>query len=170
MTAAIALAVVLVIAVAGASMALESQRSAGSPSAARPVRPRPSRPPQPGPSRRSRVRDRMGRPGPDPTAADGPPPAPPVEEPETKGPELLRTGVPGQAKVISVVDERTIGPVTRSRLTLEVQPGGESTFEVTLRVAFSTPASRARVKVGGTVPVRYDRDDHSRVVVDLPQD
>jgi hypothetical protein len=35
-------------------------------------------------------------------------------------------------------------------------------------VAFPTPAARARVKVGGTVPVRYDKDDRTRIVVDLP--
>jgi hypothetical protein len=69
-----------------------------------------------------------------------------------------------------VVDERTIGPVTRSRLTLQVQPEEGAPFEVTTRVAFPTPAARARVKVGGTVPVRYDNDDRTRIVVDLPAD
>jgi hypothetical protein len=87
-----------------------------------------------------------------------------------KGPELLRTGVPAEAKVVSVVDERTIGPVTRSRLALKVEPADGPAFEVTLRVAFQTPEARARVKVGGTVPVRYDSDDRTRVVVDLPKD
>jgi hypothetical protein len=74
------------------------------------------------------------------------------------------------AKVVSVVDERTIGPVTRSRLTLQVQPDDGPAFEVTTRVAFPTPAARARVQVGGTIPVRYDKDDHTRIVVDLPTD
>jgi hypothetical protein len=72
--------------------------------------------------------------------------------------------------VISVVDERTIGPVTRSRLTLEITRTDGSPVEVTTRVAFPTPAARARVRVGGTVPVRYDRDDPTRIVVDLPPD
>ncbi|HET9077685.1 MAG TPA: hypothetical protein VFN68_12200 [Acidimicrobiales bacterium] len=166
MTAAIALAVVLVIAVAGASMALESQHTATT-GAPRPARPRPA---SPGQSRRPRVRDRMGRANPTPTADVPSPPPAPAGESEVKGPELLRTGAPADAKVISVVDERTIGPVTRSRLTLKVEPKDGSAFEVTLRVAFQTPQARARVKVGGTVPVRYDRDDHTRVVVDLPQD
>lgn len=166
MTAAIALAIVLVIAVAGASMALESQRS-GSPTR-RPARPRPA---SSGSSRRPRVRDRMGRSHPAPPPADVPSePAKSTGEPQLKGPELLRTGVPADARVISVIDERTIGPVTRSRLTVRVEPKDGSAFEVTLRVAFQTPESRARVKVGGTVPVRYDSDDHTRVVVDLPQD
>jgi hypothetical protein len=80
----------------------------------------------------------------------------------------LRSGLPTEAKVISVVDERTIGPVTRSRLNLEIDPGDGPAFEVTVRWAFQTPAARSRVKVGGTIPVRYDKDDHTRVVVDLP--
>ncbi len=70
--------------------------------------------------------------------------------------------------MISVVDERTIGPVTRSRLTLEITRDDGPPVEVTTRVAFPTPAARARVKVGGTIPVRYDRDDPTRIVVDLP--
>ena len=86
-----------------------------------------------------------------------------------RGPELLRSGVSAEAKILSVVDERTTGPVTRSRLTLEIKPEEGSTFEVAVRVTFSTPESRSRVRVGGTVPVRYDRDDHSKVVVDVPQ-
>lgn len=170
-TAAIALAVVLVIAVAGASMALESSRTAAGTTTGRPVRPKPQRPTSPGVPRRPRMRERPARSAPDPTAADGPPaPAPRMPEPETKGPELLRSGVPAEAKVVSVVDERTIGPVTRSRLALRIEPAEGSPFEVTVRVAFQTPESRARVKVGGTVPVRYDREDRTRVVVDLPQD
>jgi hypothetical protein len=76
--------------------------------------------------------------------------------------------VPADATVISVVDERTIGPVTRSRLTLKVEPGEGNPFEVTTRFAFPTPAARAKVKVGGTIPVRFDKDDRTRIVVDLP--
>ena len=71
--------------------------------------------------------------------------------------------------MLSVVDERTTGPVTRSRLTLEIKPEDESAFEVVVRVTFATPESRTQVKVGGTVAVRYDKDDHNKVVVDLPQ-
>ena len=82
---------------------------------------------------------------------------------------MLRSGVPAEAKVLAVVDERTTGPVTRSRLTLEVKPEDASTFEVVVRVTFATPESRSKVKVGGTVGIRYDKDDHNKVVVDLPQ-
>lgn len=71
-----------------------------------------------------------------------------------------------QALVISVVDERTLGPVTRSRLTLRVEPSAGEPFEVTTRVAFPTPEERAKVKVGAMIPVRYDSDDHRRVVVE----
>jgi hypothetical protein len=71
------------------------------------------------------------------------------------------------AVVLSVVDERVLGPVTRCKLTLRVEPEGEESFEVTTRVAFPTPEQRASVKVGGQVPVRYDADDHHRVVVEI---
>lgn len=91
------------------------------------------------------------------------------KEPEGKGPELFRTGVSAEAKVISVVDERTIGPVTKSRLALEITPPEGKPFEVTIRHTFPTSESRAKVKVGGTIPVRYDKDDRTKVVVDLPQ-
>jgi hypothetical protein len=77
--------------------------------------------------------------------------------------------LPSQAEalVVAVVDERTLGPVTKSRLTLRVQPHQGDAFEVTTRVAFPTPGERAKVKVGGRVPVRYDPSDHRRVVVDM---
>lgn len=176
MTAAIALAVVLVIAVAGASMAMESQRSAQT-GVRRPQRPaRPAPPARPtrteGERARRSIRNReKSGPG-DPAATGGPPSAisdlPP--EPQFKGPDLRRTGASAQAKVVSVVDERTLGPVTRSRLVLRIEPAGGDPVEVTVRHAFPTPESRATVKVGATVPVRYDRDEPRRVVLDLPQE
>jgi hypothetical protein len=164
MTGAIALAIVLVIAVAGISMAMESQQNTQSPGTRRPSRATPpaSR------SARDRLRERpWERKGPAAEASSQAPPPEPGEA-ELKGPELLRSGTSTEAKVISVVDERTIGPVTRSRLGLQIQPDEGPAFEVTVRVAFQTPTSRARVKVGGTIPVRYDKDDRTRVVVDLP--
>ena len=175
MTAAIALAIVLVIAVAGASMAMESQRSVQGPRPqSRTQRPtRPSRPPRTGGDRlRRSVRNREKTRATDPTAADGPPPVVPdlPPEPELKGPDLLRTGAEAQARVVSVVDERTLGPVTRSRLVLRIEPDGGEPVEVTVRHAFPTPESRATVKVGANVPVRYDRDEPRRVVLDLPQE
>jgi hypothetical protein len=107
-----------------------------------------------------------------PPAQDVPPP--PADIPDTedllKGPEILRAGEEAQAKVISVVDERTIGPVTRSRLTVQIDPGDGEPFEVTTRVAFPTPESRSKVKVGGTVTVHYDKDDRTRVVIDVPSE
>jgi hypothetical protein len=161
-TGAIALAIVLVVAVGGISMAMQSQRTGQTPSGPRTSRiPRPTRSPE---ARRGRERR-------NPPPSDLPPPtAPPADkEPEVRGPELLRSGLAAEAKVLAVVDERTTGPVTRSRLTLEIKPDDGSTFEVTVRVTFSTPESRSRVKVGGTIPVRYDPDDHNKVVVDVPQ-
>jgi hypothetical protein len=162
-TGAIALAIVLVVAVAGISMAMQSQRTGQTGAGPRTSRiPRPPRPSSEG----RRSRDRRN-----PSPADLPPPSSPAadKEPELKGPELLRSGEAAEARVLSVVDERTTGPVTRSRLTLEIKPDDGPAFEVTVRVTFSTPESRSRVKVGGTIPVRYDKDDHSKVVIDLPQ-
>ena len=162
MTGAIALAIVLVVAVAGISMAVESQRNMQSPNRPasrlppRPSRQRPERP------RTERPWERRNQP---PPPVEQPAPAQPME---SKGPELMRSGVSAEARVLSVVDERTIGPVTRSRLSLHIDPEEGSPFEVTVRWAFQTPEARAKVKVGGTLPVRYDRDDHTRVVVDLP--
>lgn len=171
MTAAIALAVVLAIVVAGASMAMESQRTTP-----RPERPQPARPTRPPrgaapeaerPRRPSRGRDR-GRA--EPVVPDFPPPAATPPTPEPKGPELLRSGTSAPARVVSVVDERTLGPVTRSRLVLRIEPEGGSPTEVTVRHAFPTPESRAQIKVGASVPVRYDPADPHRVVIDLPRE
>ena len=147
MTAAIALAVVLVIAVAGMSLAMQTQRPT--------AQQRPVRPMRPAAPRR-------------PTRERKPPPAPPAAEPkieEPRAPELLRIGTPGTAKVIAVVDERTTGSIVRSRLNLRVEPGEGEPFEVQVRHAFQSHEARAKVKVGGTVAVRYDPDDHTRVVL-----
>lgn len=165
MTAAIALAIVLVIAVAGMSLAMQSQHPMQQQPTS-PRTPRPARPPRvPRPSGvPRRPKDRRSTPQPDAPANA---PAEPAE-PEIRIPDLLRDGVEVQAKVLSVVDERTLGPVTRSKLTLRIEPAEGAAFEVTLRTAFASPAARARVKVGGTVPVRYDKDDHRRVVLALP--
>jgi hypothetical protein len=149
MTGAVALAIVLVIAVAGMSLAMQTQRPMQSP----------PRPPGSAP-RRTRAERRPAAPTPPPLP---PPPADP--EPEWKGPELLRSGAQSDARVVSVVDERTLGPVTRSRLVLALSADGEE-WEVTVRHAFQTPESRARVKVGGPVPVRYNPEDRTKVVLD----
>lgn len=152
--------VVLVIVVIGLSLAMQSQQTAQGTRSQRPARPARG----PAPTRRARR--------PQPPAADIKPPSPgPVAgEADVPPPDLLRTGEETDAKVISVVDERTIGPVTRSRLTVEISPPGGDPFEVTTRVAFPTQEARARVRVGGTVKVHYDKEDHSRVVVDVSSD
>lgn len=156
MTAAVALAVVLVIAVAGLSLAMQTQRPVG-PSQGR-TRPQPANPRRP--------RERKAQPA---ASTPTPVPSPMPAEPESKGPELLRTGTRADAKVVSVVDERTVGPVTRSRLVLAITTAGGEAFEVTTRTAFPSPSARSSVRVGGTVPVRYDPKDHGRVVLDLPK-
>jgi hypothetical protein len=151
-TAAIAVAVVLVIAVAGVSLAMQTQHpaTARAPRPSNPVRNPPRRP-----GRAARPAARQQPPAPDPAPA-----APP-----SRGPELLRSGKAADAKVISVVDERVTGSVVRSRLTLRVEPAGEDAFEVQIRHAFPTQDDRAAVRVGGTVAVRYDSEDHRRVVI-----
>jgi hypothetical protein len=167
LTGAIALAIVLVVAVVGMSVALQSQRAAeggGRPSWG----PRPAGPPwaEPRPpktkSRRRPPPESKSPQRPSPEASSSSGPLDPIL------PELLLTGVSTEAKVLSVIDERTIGPVTRSRLTLRIEPEGGDAFEVSTRVSFPTPEARSDVKVGGTIKVRYDPDDHNRVVVDIP--
>jgi hypothetical protein len=152
-TAAIALAVVLVIAVAGVSLAMQTQRPATARAQRAPSAPR----------RATRSPRPAAKSAPEPTGA-------PPTGADQRGPELLRTGKVAEAKVISVVDERTTGSVVRSRLSLRVEPTGAQAFEVQLRHAFPTQAARAAVRVGGSVSVRYDPDDHRRVAIDQKLD
>lgn len=65
-----------------------------------------------------------------------------------------------------MIDERTLGSITHSRLSLEVKPEGQQSFEVQLRMTFPNPEARSEVRVGSTVPVRFDPDNHRRVVLD----
>jgi len=139
--------------VAGMSLAMQTQRPA--PGQA-------SRPPRPTPITPRRVRERRPAPPPPPPVT----PAVAATEPTPKVPELLRSGVPGDARVVTIVDERVVGPVTRSRLTLRIDPAGEDGFEVTIRHAFPTPDARQAVQPGRTVAVRYDREDHHKVILD----
>jgi len=162
-TAAIALAVVLLIGVVGASMAMESQRAQAGGASARAGQPPP---PPVKPPTRSKGRARNVQPE---APASTPVDIPASFEAEFKQPDLVRNGVQAQARVVSVVDERTLGPVTRSRLVLRVEPGGEEApFEVTIRHAFQTPEARSVVKVGSEVTVRYSPEDR-RVVLDPGQ-
>jgi hypothetical protein len=166
-TGAVALAVVLVIVVGTLSLAFRANQ-AGLPS--RPGFPgRPPMGPRPAPA--ARVPRRPVRPktrseeSPPPTSPNPPPPTPMREEPV---PDLLRSGSKADARVISVVDERTVGATTRSRLVLRVEPSDDKPFEAQLRVLFNTPERRAAVKVGGSVAVRYDPENHNKIVLDLP--
>ena len=179
MGAALALAIMLVVVVGVLSLAVNSQGPFQGTGAAG-SQPRPARAGHPGsppsstgrPPRRP-VRDRSER---NRERQQGSPPVVPAAEPQKPSEadqpfgDLRPLNTQAQALVISVVDERTLGPVTRSRLTLRVQPTEGDAFEVTTRVAFQTPEERARVKVGGTIPVRYDSSDHRRVVVDTDQE
>jgi hypothetical protein len=173
----LALAITLVVVVVVLSLAVNAQgpfqgtAMGGHPRTARvdhpgsappppPVPPRaPRRPPR---ERGERGRERSGGVAP---ASGGREPEHPADADAAFG-DLKPLNSRAQALVMSVIDERTLGPVTRSRLTLRVEPKGAAAFEVTTRVAFPTLEDRARVKVGETIPVRYDPEDHRRVVVD----
>lgn len=95
------------------------------------------------------------------------PPSEPEPEPVLIVGDVKPLDTEATARVMSVVDERKLGPVTKSKLTLLVDVPGSKPFEVVARVAFTSPQERARVKVGATVPVRYDSGDHRRVVVEM---
>lgn len=171
-----ALAIMLVVVVGVLSLAVNAQgpfQGTGAGSSTRPTRAHPGSttpPPPKAPRRpareRSERRDRQPAP---PQAQPVSEPQPATDQDQSFG-DLKPLNTQAQALVMSVVDERTLGPVTRSRLTLRVQPAEGEPFEVTTRVAFPTPEERARVKVGGTIPVRYDSYDHRRVVVDKDQE
>jgi hypothetical protein len=124
-----------------------------------------SKPPRRPPRERSERRDRQAAAAQPPPASE---PAPLSEQDQSFG-DLKPLNTQANALVMSVVDERIIGPVTKSKLTLRVQPTEGEPFELTARVSFPTPEERARVKVGGTLPIRYDSFDHRRVVVDTDQ-
>jgi hypothetical protein len=170
MAAALALAITLVVVVAVLSLAVNSQgqlvggQRASSPrtggSGTGPAK-QPRRPPRERGERSKRDRA---------TAAPSAVPAGGPErpsDPDQAFSDLRPLNKQAPAIVMSVIDERTLGPVTRCRLTLRVQPREGQPFEVTTRVAFPTPEERAKVKVGATVPVRYDSEDHRRVVVEM---
>jgi hypothetical protein len=172
----LALAIMLVVVVGVLSLAVNAQgpfqgAGGGQARATRGGHPGTAPPPSSKPPRRparerSERRDRQAStPQPQPVNE----PRQPTEQDQQFG-DLRPLNTQAHALVMSVVDERTLGPVTRSRLTLRVQPPEGEPFEVTTRVAFPTPEERARVKVGGTIPVRYDSYDHRRVVVDPEQE
>jgi hypothetical protein len=173
--AALALAIMLVVVVGVLSLAVNAQgpfQGTGGPGSQRPARTShpgssassPTKAPRRPPRDRNERRASQAGPPPQPVSE----PQPTAEQDQSFG-DLRPLNTQAQALVMSVVDERTLGPVTRSRLTLKVQPSEGEPFEVTTRVAFPTPEERARVKVGGTIPVRYDSYDHRRVVVDTDQ-
>jgi len=171
----LALAITLVVVVVVLSLAVNAQgpfQGAGMGGHPRPVRadhpgptptppPAPPRPPRRPPRERSeRSRERSAGVSPTPAAHEH------VADADQAIGDVKPLNSRAQALVISVIDERTLGPVTRSRLTLRIEPTGAEAFEVTTRVAFPTPEDRARVKVGESIAVRYDSEDHRRVVVD----
>ncbi|HTV12779.1 MAG TPA: hypothetical protein VME20_13070 [Acidimicrobiales bacterium] len=180
MGAALALAIMLVVVVGILSLAVNAQGPfQGGTATGRVPRPTRSshpgggptvtaseRPPRRPPRERNERKDRqVGQPAPPPQREPDQ-----VVEPDQSFTDLKPLSGQAQALVISVVDERTLGPVTRSRLTLRVEPPQGDAFEVTTRVAFPTPEERARIKVGALIPVRYDENDHRRVVVDMEKD
>jgi hypothetical protein len=173
------LAIMLVVVVGVLSLAVNAQgpfQGTGGSG----TQPRPARASHPGstgssqgraPRRPARDRSERNR-----DRQQGPPPVAPSAEPAKMSDadqsfgDLRPLNTKAQALVISVVDERTLGPVTKSKLKLRIQPEEGDAFEVDTRFNFPTPEDRARVKVGGTIPVRYDSNDHRRVVVDTDQE
>jgi len=180
MGAALALAIMLVVVVGILSLAVNAQGPFQTGTPAGRV-PRPGRSSHPGsaqptagterqPRRPPRERGERGRERQPSNVAPLPKEPVPIPDADQNLGDLKPLNSQAQALVISVVDERTLGPVTRSRLTLRVEPPSGEAFEVTTRVAFPTPAERARVKVGAMIPVRYDSNDHRRVVVEMEKD
>ncbi len=174
---ALALAVTLVVVVAALSIAVNSQGQL-------PGAQRATSPPRPaGESRQKQKGHRSGSSASGAAALSGKPfrrgkqerqersrpselPERPADAEQVFG-DLRPLNKQAAAVVLSVVEERVLGPVTRCKLTVRVEPDGEDSFEVTTRVAFATPEQRASVKVGTKVPVRYDSEDHRRVVVEM---
>ena len=160
MTGAVALAIVLVIAVAGLSLAMQSQRTAQSPQTPRPPRAAPSaHATAPAPAT---GRPRLAAAGRDAAAAG----SRRTRGPGARAPAFGRAGGSQSHLGGRRADHRTGHPEppdARDRPATRVRP-----FEVTTRVAFPTPAARARVKVGGnhSRPLRPGRP--TRIVVDLP--
>ena len=184
MAAALALAIMLVVVVAVVSLAVNAQaqvpgaQRAGSPRTGRtghpgsgPSAPRSPRRParekgERGKGERGRGERGRDRAGPEAARREPSAASEKSNDPDQVFGDLRPLNKTAKAVVLSVVDERTLGPVTRCRLTLRVEPGEGDPFEVTARVAFPTPEERAKVKVGATVAVRYDAEDHRRVVVE----
>lgn len=181
MGAALALAIMLVVVVAVISLAVNAEHQASGTQRAGAQRgghaghpgsagggPAPKAPRRP--ARERPERGRSDKPGREPAGnkppmgAGGSPRPPDVEQ--VFG-DLRPLNKQASAVVLSVIDERTVGPVTRCRLSLKVEPAEGEPFEVTARVAFPTPEERAKVKVGAKVGVRYDSEDHHRVVVEM---
>ena len=149
-----ALAIMLVVVVGRAEPGRQCARAVPRWCAARPGTSRSCQPPwSTAPSRRSGAspayagegRAKSGAPTRSPTGRACAGPQQPVE-PDIPIGDLKPLNTQAQALVMSVVDERTLAPVTRSRLTLRIQPTDGEAFEVTTRVAFPTPEERAADK------------------------
>ena len=82
--------------------------------------------------------------------------------------KLMREGAEGQAVVLESEGVNIVaGGASEFKLLLEVRFSDGSTAEHREKVKL-TEIGPVMVKAGDIVPVRYDPDDHSDVVVDAP--
>jgi len=81
--------------------------------------------------------------------------------------QLLQTGVPAQATILTLADTgTTINGNPMADLLLDVRPADRPPFQARTR----TIISRLRISMlqpGAVVPVRYDPNDLSKIAIDL---
>ncbi len=81
--------------------------------------------------------------------------------------KLLREGAEGHAVVLESQGVNIVaGGASAFKLLLEVHFSDGSTAE--LRQKFNLTDARVMISVGDILPIRYDPDDHSAVVIDAP--
>ena len=79
--------------------------------------------------------------------------------------ELLRSGVPGMAVIMSVQQTSAReGGMPVANITLEVTPQEGPGFQVVAKQVIS-PANSYVFQTGKQVPVRYDRTNRSNIVI-----
>jgi len=81
--------------------------------------------------------------------------------------QLLQTGMDAEAKILEIIDTGNISnnkPVCR--IILEVRPAGEAPFSAEVQKVLSA-VHLSKYPEGSMVPVKYDPQDRSRVLVIL---
>jgi hypothetical protein len=81
---------------------------------------------------------------------------------------LLATGEPGQAKILQLWDTGvTMNDNPQVGLLLEVQTPNRPPYQVQTQ-CFVSRLKIPQVQVGNTVPVKIDRQDQTKIALDLP--